>query len=254
MVTVTDPRQGRLKLWLYDLNKDSSSPFTFGEGDDLYPAWSPDSRQVAFTSTRNGKESIYVKTVGGGSAEQLLFSGEGNAEADGWSRDGRFLLFDYYPTANATDVWALPLFGDRKPFPVAHTAATENWGAFSPDNKWVVYSSDETGRAELYAVPFPSGNGKWQISTNGGIFSVWPPGKELFYQTPDNHFIGVEIEAQGGNLVVGKSRPLLGGRAFGNATGLYPVPDKKRWLVSLPVEEPNASPLILTTNWTATLK
>jgi Tol biopolymer transport system component len=254
IVTVTDPRKGKVKLWLYDLTRGTSSPFTFGEGDDQYPAWSPDNRQVAFTSTRHGKEDIYVKAVTGGSDEQLLFSGEGNAESDRWSSDGRFLLFDYYPKANATDVWALPLFGERKPFPVAHTAANENWGMFSPDGKWVVYSSDETGRAEIYAVPFPSGNGKWQVSTSGGIISLWPPGKELFYMTPDNHIIGVELDVQGGNLVVGKSRQLFGGRAFGSSTGFYVTSDSKRWLVALPVEEPNASPLILTTNWTATLK
>jgi eukaryotic-like serine/threonine-protein kinase len=254
MVVVTDPRQGKQKLWLYDLNRGTSSPFTFGEGNDQYPAWSPDSRQVAFSSTRHGKEEVYVKSVAGGSDEQLLLSAEGSAEPDRWSPDGRFLLYDYIGKANGTDVWALPLFGDRKPFPVVQGPGNENWGVFSPDGKWVAYSSDESGRAEIYVVPFPSGSGRWQLSTNGAISSFWPRGKELFYGAPDGHIIGVEVATESGHLVVGKSRQLFGGRAFGGSFGFFVAPDSKRWLVALPVEEPNASPLILTTNWNATLK
>jgi Tol biopolymer transport system component len=77
MVSVLPPGQKNQKLWLYDLNQGTASPFTFGEGDDLYPAWSPDGQQVAFASTRGGtQEDIYVKPVGGGSGEQLVLSDE----------------------------------------------------------------------------------------------------------------------------------------------------------------------------------
>jgi eukaryotic-like serine/threonine-protein kinase len=254
MVTVTDARQGKQKLWLYDLTRGTRSPFTFGDGNDQYPAWSPDSRQVAFCSTRHGKEEIYVKAVGGGGDEQMLLSTDGNAEPDRWSSDGRYLLYDYLGKTNGTDVWALPLFGDRKPFPVVQGPWNENWGILSPDDKWVAYSSDESGRAELYVVRFPSGTGKRQVSTGGGIVSYWPKGKELFYTEPDGHIIGVEIETQTENLTVGKSRQIFGGRLWGNTTGLFVAPDSKRWLAAIPVEEPNASPLILTTNWSAALK
>ena len=255
MATVTDPRQGKLKLWLYDLNLGTASPFTFGAGTDQYPAWSPDSRQVAFSSDRAGQEDIYVKPVGGGSQEQPLLRGPGDKEPDRWSSDGRYLLFDYVSkTTHGTDVYAVPLFGDRKPFPVAEGPGNDNWGVFSPDNKWIAYASDESGRAEVYVVPFPGPGGKWQISTAGGITSFWPTPKELFYTTPDNHVMAVDLEFQGSNLVVGKSRQLFGGRAFGSSSGLlFPASDLKRWLVAFPVDEPNASPLILTTNWTAAL-
>lgn len=254
MYCVTEPRQGNQKLWLYDLSRGISGPFTFGEGSDQYPAWSRDSRQVAFSSTRHGKEEVYVKPVAGGGDEQLLYSPDGNAEPDRWSPDGRFLLFDYVTRTNGTDVWALPLFGDRKPFPVVHSPANENWGIFSPNGKWVAYSSDESGRAEVYLVSFPSGSGKRQVSTGGGINSFWPDGKELFYLDPNWHVNGVEVNAQGENLAVGKTRQLFGGRLFGNTIGMFPANDSKRWLGAFAVEEPNASPLILTTNWSATLK
>ena len=254
LATVTDPRQNRLKLWLYDVKQGTSVPFTLGEGDDQYPAWSPDSQQVAFSSTRGGKEEIYVKPVGGGSREQLLLSMEGGTEPDCWSSDGRYILFDYFGNGGTgSDVWAMPLFGDRKPFPVVQSSAAEIWGNFSADGKWVAYESDESGRAEIYVVPFPGPGGKWQVSTGGGINTLWPAGKELFYWTPDTRALAAEFDVQGANFVVGKTRELFSGRAFGNAAG-GTTRDGKSWLLPLPVNEVNASPLILTTNWTATLK
>jgi Tol biopolymer transport system component len=256
VVTVLPPGQKNQKLWLYDLNRGTASPFTFGEGADLYPAWSPDSQQVAFASTRGGnQEDIYVKPVGGGSSEQLVLGDEGNKEPDRWSADGRYILYDYTSKkTKATDIWALPMFGDRKPFPVVRGPEIDFYGMFSPDGKWVAYESDESGRGEIYVVPFPGSGGKWQISTGGGVQPLWPPGKELFYLDVDLRVVAVEYATQGPNFIVGKSRPLFGGRALGNMSGFDVNRNDKRWLMALTVGEPNASPLILTTNWTAALK
>ena len=256
VATITDSRHNRLKLWLYDLVHGTTTPFTLEEGDDQYPAWSPDSQQIAFTSTRDGHEQIYVKPVGGGAREQLLFAIEhAGVESDRWSSDGKYMLFDYFHSqTGGGDVWAAPLFGDRKPFPVAQTPATEIWGTFSEDGKWVAYESDESGRGEIYVVPFPGPGGKWQVSTGGGLIPYWPEGNELFYTTADMRVIGVQFEAQGANFVVGKSRELFQGRAFGGTTGIAVSRDGKRWLFTLPVDQMNASPLILETNWVAGLK
>jgi hypothetical protein len=85
------------------------------------------------------------------------------------------------------------------------------------------------------------------------LITLWPPGKELFYSTPDGGVLAVEFDLRDSNFVVGKTRELFSGRAFGNAAGAASL-DGKRWLLPLPVNEVNASPLILTTNWVATLK
>ncbi len=173
MVTATLPGQKNSKLWLYDLNTGTASPFTFGEGDDLYPQWSPDSKQVAFSSNRGGQqEDIYIKPVGGGSSEQLVLGGEGNKEPDRWSADGRYILYDFVgKETQATDIWALPLFGDRKPFPVVQTPGVDYYGMFSADGKWVAYDSDESGRGRdlCGAVPWArrqmaSFNWRWHRS------------------------------------------------------------------------------------------
>jgi Tol biopolymer transport system component len=256
MVTSTPPGQKNQKLWLYDLNSGTASPFTFGEGDDLYPQWSPDSKQVAFASNRSGtQEDIYIKPVGGGSSEQLVLNNEGNKEPDRWSADGRYILYDYVgKKTQATDIWALPLFGDRKPFPVVQTPGVDYYGMFSGDGKWVAYDSDESGRAEIYVVPFPGPGGKWQVSTDGGTIPFWPPGNELFYFTASSTLVAVDYATQGPNFKVGKSRLLFGGRSMGSFAGADVNRTDKRWLLAMPVGEPNASPLILTTNWTALLK
>ena len=253
IASVTDLRRGNLKLWLYDLNQGTASPFTFGDSNDQYPAWSSDSKQVAYSSNRTGQEDIYIKPVGGG-GEQPLLTSAGDKEPDRWSSDGRYVLFDFVSkNTHGTDVWAMPLFGDRKPFPVAEGPGNDNWGVFSPDHKWVAYASDESGRAEIYVVPFPGPGGKWQVSTAGGVTPFWTVANELSYFTPDAHVIATELQFRGPNLVVGKSRQLFGGRAFGSANGMYPASDGKRWLVALPVDKANASPLVLTINWTAAL-
>jgi eukaryotic-like serine/threonine-protein kinase len=256
MVTVVAPGQKNQKLWLYDLDSGTASPFTFGEGDDLFPVWSPDGKKVAFASNRGGKQQdIYIKPVGGGSSEQLILGGDGDKQPDRWSADGRYILFDNNgPKTKATDVWALPLFGDRKPFPVVETSAVDYYGIFSADGKWVAYDSDESGRGEIYVVPFPGPGGKWQISTGGGAIPFWPPGSELFYLTADFRLIGLEYSVDGSNFKTGKSRLLFGGRSLASTAGYDVHPDGKRWLLALTSGEPNVSPLLLVTNWTALLK
>ena len=254
MAPVLDPRQGKFKLWLYDLNQDTASPFTFGDSSDTYPAWSPDGKRIAYASNRKGQEDIYVKSVGGDSSEEALLTTPGDKEPDRWSSDGRYLLFDLFAKeTHGSEVWAIPLFGERKPFRVMQSPGNGSWGMFSQDNKWIAYSSDESGRAEIYVIPFPGSGAKRQISTVGGVTPFWPTPKELFYITPDFRVMSTELQIDGSNLVVGKSRQLFGGRAFGSSVGIFPTPDGKRWLVAFPVEEPNASPLVLTTNWTAAL-
>lgn len=119
MVPVEDSRQRKLKLWLYDLIQGTASPFTFGDSSDNFPAWSPDSKKVAYASQRTGQEDIYVKSVGGDSSEEALLTIPGDKEPDRWSSDGRYLLFDMFgKDAHGSAVWAMPLFGDRKLFQV----------------------------------------------------------------------------------------------------------------------------------------
>ena len=264
MASVTDHQAKTQKLWMFDFQRGTANPFTFGVGNDSYPVWSPDGQQVAFTSTReNGQEDVFLKPVSGGGGEQPLLTQNGDKEPDKWSPDGRFLMFDYRAAqGEGFDVWILPMFGDRKPFPFIQRKGNDAFAIFSPDGKWVAYQSDETGEAEIYVVPFPGPGGKWQVSKAGGGQAFWPRGKELFYVSNDFQMIGVEFEVQGKNFLVGKSRKLFEGQSVGSSLSINPdasasvdvTGDGMRWLMVLPVDEPNASPLTLTTNWMAELK
>ncbi len=170
---------------MYDLRSGTGAPLPSGKGTIIYPIWSPDGKQVAFTSNRSGnQQDIYVKPVGGGSSEQLLLGGEGDKQTDRWSADGRYILFDYNgEKTKATDMWALPLFGDRKPFPVVQTPGVDYYGMFSADGKWVAYDSDESGRGEIYVVPFRDREASGRFPRAGARFLFGRKGKELFYLT-----------------------------------------------------------------------
>ena len=110
----------------------------------------------------------------------------------GWSADGRFVAY----TRGGGDVWVLPLFGDRKPFPLAQTAFNETGGVFSPDGRWIAYTSDEGGQPNVYVQPFPGAGGKYQVSRDAGSHPVWrADGKELFYLGADATLMAVPIDA-----------------------------------------------------------
>lgn len=119
---------------------------------------------------------------------------------------------------NGTDVWALPLFGDRKAFPVVQAPRTRTGGSsHRTANGSLTLRTNRAGRNST-PVRFPDGSGKRQLSTSGGIASFWPTGKELFYTQPDGHVIGVELDTRAENLAVGNSRQLFGGRVLESTT------------------------------------
>jgi hypothetical protein len=171
------------------------------------------------------------------------------------------------PKTNA-DVWALPLTGDRKPFPVLQTPFVESHPQISPNGKWIAYSSDETGRREIYVQSFPPGAGKWQISTNGGFYPRWRrDGKELFYMETlsRSKLLSVEVNANGATLESSVPRPLfesgyinLSFSHTGNWNTYAVSADGQRFLVPRPESsltgELNSTPITVVLNWTAGLK
>ena len=144
--------------------------------------------------------------------------------------------------------------GERKPYPFLQGQANYKYGSFSPDVRWLAYTSDESGRSELYVVPFPGPGGKWQISSSGGVIGWWNgDGKELYYATPDLKLMAAEVDGKGTELAVGASHPLLGGRSLQNTAGGTTSRDGKRILLAVRQDDTTA-PLTLVTNWPADLK
>jgi hypothetical protein len=178
----------------------------------------------------------------------------------GLSPDGKFLL--YYSSGGPTgyDLWVLPLAAGSKPFPLLQTPFNELIPQLSPDGKWVAYQSNESGRQEIYVIPFrPEGGppgGKRQISTAGGTDSRWRrDGRELFYIGPDGKFMAAEVSAKAGTFEVGQVRALFSGM-FSGAGFLYDAaPDGQSFLAVLaPEQTADAQPITVVQNWTAELK
>ena len=157
----------------------------------------PDGKRVAFGSTRaGGPENLFWKPAdGSGPAEQLAES-EHIQWPSSCSPDGQVLAFAKLHSTTGQDIWVLPLQGERKPRPFFRTQFNEGAPVFSPDGHWLAYTSDESGRYEVYVQPYPGPGGKWQISNEGGNELVWPKnGRELFYRNGAK-MMAVEITTQ----------------------------------------------------------
>jgi Tol biopolymer transport system component len=232
--------------------------FTFDPAEENSLLWSPDGGTVVFTSQRKGFPDVYRKSSGGGNIEDVLLAERGAEYPLSWSHDGRFLLYGSNGRGSSPrnfDLWVLPLFGDRKPFPFMLTSFSEFVAAFSPDSRWVAYASDESGRNEVYVAPFPGPGGKWQVSTAGGNWPRWRrDGREIFYMAPDNRLMVATVDGQGSGFQISAVRALFETRARINQRAMYDVtPDGQRFLINTVVEQA-VQPITLVVNWPALLK
>jgi dipeptidyl aminopeptidase/acylaminoacyl peptidase len=153
--------------------------------DNSSPIWSPDGARVAFASLRQKKWGLYIKAADGTAREELVTESETAKMPMSWSPDGKVLVYQVMTGGAGADQWAVPLTGDKKPFPLLQSPAVEVSPQISPDGKWIAYSSNETANIfQIYVKPFPDGPGQWQVSTEGGYFPRWRrDGKELYFMT-----------------------------------------------------------------------
>ena len=253
-VAVSRVAQGNTDLWLIDAAR--TTRFTFDPAPDRYPVWSPDGSRLVFSRTRAGILDLYQKPANGAGAEALLLGSPQTKVATSWSPDGRSLLYTNVSPKTGYDVWLLPMAGDPKPRPCLNSTFAELSSAFSLDGHWVAYQSDESGRHEIYVRPFPGPGGQWQISTTGGKDPRWrPDGKELYYIAPDSRLMAAPIASSGTALQPGLPTALFQPRIAGGGTPnllyrqQYDVAPDGRFLINVSVDETNAAPITVITNW-----
>ena len=250
---INDPSTGAASIWLID-GRGARTRFTFGDLSDL-PVWSRDGSRIAFDKlNKQGIDEVHVKSVNGSGQEEVLYHGDRPAIPSDWSPDGRYLAIQLRArsgSAGGEDIWMVPLTGDAKPFPFLASEFNETGASFSPDGKWVVYLSNESGRDELYVVPFPGPGGKWQISTGGAVGgNFFKGGKEIIYGTPENDAVTVDIRAGPSGLEVGPPKTLF---RVPPVTALTATPDGDRILLAALPQLTAAPRVALVTNWTAGL-
>ena len=165
-----DPQSKTRDIWIFDLERGTSSRFTFDPGDDLNPTWSPDGKRIAFSSDRKGHRDIYQKSAASTGQDELLMEATtGNQVAmHDWSGDGKTILFHTTRPDRGGSIWMLPLEGNRKPSRVIETAFETTNARLSPNGRWIAYSSNESGTFEVYIQSFPPSGSQAQISTDGG--------------------------------------------------------------------------------------
>jgi serine/threonine protein kinase/Tol biopolymer transport system component len=248
---------GNFDIWLMDVARGVPSRFTFDSATEDNPVWSPDGRTVVFSSGPEGSFELYKKvSSGAGNSEPLLKSGSGS-EATDWSGDGRFILYNGFHSTTASDVWVLPLLTvDTKPYALLQIEFEEGQGHFSPDGRWFAYTSNESGRVEVYVQSFPQSGGKWLISSGGGSQPYWRrDGKELFYIAPDKTLMAVDINSVS-TFEAGKPASLFQTRVSGySAPNRYAAAaDGQRFLINCTAAEVSQTPITVVLNWTAGLK
>jgi Tol biopolymer transport system component len=208
-VAVLNEARGTRDLWLYDVATGGRSRLDANVADENWLIWSPDGRTVAFNSQRTRGLDLYQTSSRGGEAQLLLADDDGKWPVS-WSADGRFILYVTSSQDTGNDIWVLPLVGDRKPYPFLRTAAQENWAAFSPNGRWVAYSSTESGQAEVYVTPFPKADTKWLVSRGGGFQARWRrDGKELFFMAPDRRLMAAAVNSDGQDFEVSGVKALF---------------------------------------------
>ena len=204
---------GKRDIWILDLDRDTQTRLTFGGG--LIPIWTPNGQRIAFSSIRSGVLNLYWKRAdGSGEAERLLTS-EHREAPESFTPDGQVLAFMQIHPESRSDIWLLPLEGDRKPEPFLVTPFHEFLARFSPNGRWVAYSGRESSREkqEIYVRPYPKAEAdKVHISSDGGGEPVWSAdGRELFYRNGDQ-MLAVAVVATGATLTAGKPQVLFEGR------------------------------------------
>jgi len=261
--------EGNIDVYRVDVNRGAETRLTTDESSEVNPLWSPGQTRVTYQSNRNGVYDIFEQSASGGGDERELLGTPDGKTGLSWSADGKFLLYSVVTPENLRDLWALTVDVTTgnvgKSFLVVGTPYEEHEGQISPDGRWVAYTSNVSGRQEVYVQPFPDVLGPGEtvtVSIDGGAQIRWRhDSKGLYYVAPDSYMMAVMNAAtsEGKLFEPTKARPLFRTRlARGiNIAGTRPqyvVARDGRFLMNVRAADPTPSPITILQNWTALLK
>jgi eukaryotic-like serine/threonine-protein kinase len=252
-------------LWLWDPTRRAEQRFTNDPAFARTPFWSPTGDSILFLSNRvGGKTNLYQKASSGTGQDTPLLVDASRKTATQWSRDGRFIVYSLVDAKTRDDVWVLPLEDGKpgKPFAFLHSEFNEDFGQLSPDTHWMAYTSDESGRPEVYVRTFPAGEDPKKISIDGGEQARWSgDGKELYFVAADSKIMAVPMKLQPGTktpLEPGAPQVLFAAPPLATLdVQMYNydvTADGQRFLLNTAVGGAALPPLNLILNWEAQLK
>ena len=225
------------------------------EWDADYPTWHPDGEWLVYVLSKGESSEIARMRIDGTGEPEILWSDGSNVNSLHFAPDGQSLVFTDVGPDTRDDLWVLDLDGKPAARPYLQTAAREADAVISPDGNWIAYTSDQSGRDEIYVQAYPVPDRRWQISAQGGTTAVWSPadGDLLFKNVNEIQAVAVEL---GDRFSAGLPRSLfkLPSMAHGGDARKFSVSRDGRYLAVLPPEgwHPTGR-LHLILDWTSTL-
>jgi eukaryotic-like serine/threonine-protein kinase len=250
-----DERGGGDDLWMMETARGVLTRLTFDTSGSA--TLTPDGRMLAYSLNRNGVSNMHLRDLASG-RDELLVKSETDNWPDDWSPDGAWLLYEGYDSTTGIDLWLLPMNeAGRTPRLYLKTPFSEMHGHISPDGRWVVYSSDESGQREVYVQRFPDGGGKVKISTQAAGQPMWrADGREIFYLAGDGTIMAVPV-TPGDRLEAGLPAPLFRIRsglwALTDARNDYVVSADGQRVLAIVTQSDDVSSLTVVTNWASGL-
>ncbi|MEA2162533.1 MAG: eukaryotic-like serine/threonine-protein kinase [Thermoanaerobaculia bacterium] len=246
---VTNAGEPRADIWIIEVDRDVPTRLTFEAANEA-PVWSADGNEIIYAARDKPTEraAVYRRRADGNGPRQIVARLDGDADPGSVSADGRWVAVTLWRGHGVNPrIWAVPLVPGQNVHPLVAGETDTRDPRVSPDGRWLAYTSNESGRDEIYVIPFPNGGGKWQLSTAGGRSSRWSPdGTHLDYLTSDNILMEVDVKS-GGGFEIGASRSLFRLDVNPVSSSDYDITPDGRVIANGGEADP--SPLTLVANW-----
>jgi len=246
-------RNANSDVWVHDFKRNVETRQTFSPANEFAAIWTPDSKSIVFTEFERRPGDLFVKRVDSSGPGELLLADHRRKVATSWSPDGNYLVYHALTPGLAWDIEAYSV-RDKKVIPLVNTPALELHGQVSPDGRWLAYSSNESGRVEIFVRPFLAGSEHWQVSGGGGSQPRWShDGRQIFYTSNDSMIMCAKVHA-GATFSADAPEPLFPARIRllnGITREQYDVMPDGRFLINNgPAGGDTAASIVLMQNWT----
>lgn len=246
-----DEVTGTRDIWTLDIARRSKSRITSDPDDDLAPAWSPDGRWIYFATNRDGRAAIYRRAADGTGVDEVFMADSGRAVPFHISPAG-LLAFTRSDQRRDNDIWLVPIGAPTEQKPFRASTWRENEPRFSPDGRWLAYSTTDNGDRHVYIEQVDRPGPRWQCSVKNGREPFWrADGRELYYHGPERMLMAVSVDLSGDTPVLEPPRPLfqLQFRGWDVRHHLAPLPDGSAFVMNVPVAGSSPPPLTFLLNW-----
>ena len=243
-------------IWVLDIGRGALTRITFDPNEDETPVWSPDGQWIAFAGyVRKGSQdrAVFRRRADGSGSEEMLWHSPNHSHVTDWSPDGKWIVIELAHPERRSDIVLIDV-ETHTARPLLETPFSESSARISPDGKWVVYLSEESGQAEVYVQSFPELGRKLLISTRGGGQPIWSRDGRTVYFRNETAFASARVDVSGGTIQAAAPATLFPDTFMRpqavNHTTYEVFPDGSLLLLSQPEAAAGIRPsLIVVFNW-----